>query len=318
MPDRSAPTKDTFEFIQALADNIGRVIIGKDGVVRLVVAALLSRGHVLLEDKPGVGKTILARALAASVDCSFKRIQCTPDLLPVDVTGYNDLRTQEFKPGPVFANIVLADELNRATPRTQSALLEAMAERQVSIDGASHLLPDPFMVIATQNPVEHRGVNDLPEAQLDRFQMLLSLGYAGAEEERRLILARQQTDPLEQLRPVLGLEALRGLVAQVPRVSIHEQLIDYAVALVRATRESHLLEVGASTRSTLQLVRLAQGYALVEGRAYVIPDDVKFLAQHVLPHRVVPALTSNEEMGATQWKQECIRRIIAEVALPEA
>jgi len=306
-----------FDLIQALVDNVGRVIVGKDGVLRLVVAALLSRGHVLLEDKPGVGKTVLARALAKSLDCSFKRIQCTPDLLPVDVTGYFDYRVQAFKPGPVFANLVLADELNRATPRTQSALLEAMGERQVSLDGVTHPLPDPFFVIATQNPVEHRGVNDLPEAQLDRFQMVLSLGYATADEEKRLTLARQQSDPLETLTPVMNVAQLRELLGAVLEVRINEHLVDYAVALVRATRESRLLEIGASTRSILQLVRLAQGYALVQRRAYVIPDDIKLLAQLVLPHRATPASASTENISATQWKQECVSRVLADVKVPD-
>lgn len=310
--------KEYFATIQALVDNIAKVIVGKDGVIRLVVAALLSRGHVLLEDKPGVGKTVLARALARSVDGAFKRIQCTPDLLPVDVTGYVDFRTHEFKQGPVFANIVLLDELNRATPRTQSALLEAMGERQVSIDGVTHALPDPFFVIATQNPVEHRGVNDLPEAQLDRFQVMLTLGYATAEEEKRLILARQQRDPLEGLQPVITAARLRLLIGLVPEVRINEELVDYAVALVRATRASALLELGASTRSALQLIQLAQGYALGQSRSYVIPDDIKFLAQLVLPHRVIPASASNDTMSTTQWKQECVRRILAEVHVPDS
>lgn len=306
-----------FEAIQALVANIAKVVVGKDDVIRLVVSALLSRGHVLLEDKHGVGKTVLARALACSVACSFKRIQCTPDLLPVDVTGYVDVRSREFKQGPIFASIVLADELNRATPRTQSALLEAMGEHQVSIDGVTHQLPDPFFVIATQNPVEHRGVNDLPEAQLDRFQMLLSLGYASAEEEKHLILARQQGDPLDSLKPVLDERRLMSLMALVPQVKMNEQLVDYAVALVRATRASELLELGASTRSALQLIRLAQGYALAQKRAYVIPDDIKFLAQLVLPHRVIPAAASNDNVSVTQWKQECVRRVLAGVKVPE-
>jgi MoxR-like ATPase len=306
-----------FTAILGLVENIGRVIIGKDDVIRLVVAALFSRGHVLLEDKPGVGKTVLARALAKSVDCSFKRIQCTPDLLPVDITGYVDFRVQSFKPGPVFANFVLADELNRATPRTQSALLEAMGERQVTVDGVTHDLPDPFFVIATQNPVEHRGVNDLPEAQLDRFQMLLSLGYATADEEKRLILARQQNDPLEKLQPIMTAAQLQNALAAVPDVRINDQLVDYAVTLVRATRESKLLEIGASTRSILQLVRLAQGYALTQRRSYVIPDDIKSLAHLVLPHRVTPASASSDNLSATQWKQECVRRILAEVKVPD-
>jgi MoxR-like ATPase len=308
--------KELLTSLESLVDNVSRVVVGKDETIRLVIASMLSRGHVLLEDKPGVGKTMLARALARSVDCSFKRIQCTPDLLPVDVTGYFDPRSREFRHGPVFTNILLADELNRATPRTQSALLEAMGECQVSVEGVTYQLPDPFMVIATQNPVEHRGVNDLPEAQLDRFQVLLTPGYPSESEERKILINRQVRDPLLDLSPVMDVARLRELIAVVPKIMMSESLIDYVISLVRATRTSSLLYVGASPRCSLQLMQLSRAYALVQNRSYVVPDDVKTLAGHVLPHRVLPNTVSSETMNSTEWKQEIVRRIIEDSRPP--
>ncbi|MDR3688798.1 MAG: MoxR family ATPase [Fimbriimonas sp.] len=307
---------DLLTTLQSLAKNIGYVIVGKDDAVRIVIASMLSRGHVLLEDKPGVGKTMLARALAKSVNCDFKRIQCTPDLLPVDITGYFDPRTNQFRPGPVFTNILLADELNRATPRTQSALLQAMGEAEVSIEGQTYSLPDPFIVIATQNPIEHRGVNDLPEAQLDRFQVLLTPGYPSEAEEARVLRERQVQDPINGLSPVMDLAMLRELIGMVPKIAMSESLIDYVVALVRATRESPLLYVGASPRCGLQLMQLSRAYALLENRGYVIPDDIKTLAAHVLPHRVLPNASSTETLNTTEWKQEIVRRIIEQTKIP--
>ncbi len=309
---------DLYQSLQSLVDNVSRVVVGKDETIRLVVSSMLSHGHVLLEDKPGVGKTILARAIAKSVDCTFKRIQCTPDLLPVDVTGYFDPRSREFRQGPVFTNILLADELNRATPRTQSALLEAMGEGQVSVEGETYLLPSPFIVIATQNPVEHRGVNDLPEAQLDRFQVLLTPGYPSESEEKRILMNRQVRDPLLDLSPVMDLARLRELIDHVPTIIMSESLIDYVIALVRATRQSNLLHVGASPRCALQLMQLSRAYAFVEGRGYVVPDDVKTLAKHVLPHRVLPNTSSSETMNTTEWKQEIVKRIIEDSRPPKS
>ncbi|MGH7715678.1 MAG: AAA family ATPase, partial [Vulcanimicrobiaceae bacterium] len=241
-----APFDTAHADIERLIANIERVVIGKRDVVRLVIAALLSGGHVLLEDRPGVGKTMLARTLARSISCEFKRIQCTPDLLPVDITGYVDPRKETFVAGPVFANIVLADELNRAMPRTQSALLEAMGEAQVTIDGHTHRLPDPFIVIATQNPIEHSGVNDLPEAQLDRFQLLLSPGYPSEDEEIEILRDRMAEDPLTGVAAVLSIERVRELIALVSSVVIDERLLRYITAVVRQSRLSDELVLGAS------------------------------------------------------------------------
>ena len=311
-----APFDTAHADIERLIGNIEHVVIGKRDVVRLVIAALLSGGHVLLEDRPGVGKTMLARTLARSISCEFKRIQCTPDLLPVDITGYVDPRKESFVPGPVFANIVLADELNRAMPRTQSALLEAMGEAQVTVDGHTHRLPDPFMVIATQNPIEHSGVNDLPEAQLDRFQLLLSPGYPSEDEEVEILRERMAADPLTGVAAVLSIERIQELIALVSSVVIDERLLRYIIAVVRQSRLSDELVLGASPRSAVQLMQLTRAYALVSGREYAIPDDVKALFVHALPHRIIPKVMPETLMSMTEWKTQIVRRIVDAVALP--
>ena len=274
-----------------LIDNIDSVLLGKHAVVEAVVAALLARGHVLLEDVPGVGKTMLARALARSIHADFRRIQCTPDLLPSDVTGASvfDPRAVafEFRKGPVFAPVVLADEINRATPRTQSAFLEAMEERQVSADGVTHALPDPFFLIATQNPIELAGTFPLPEAQLDRFLVRLSLGYPDDAAETRMMAAQRARHPLEALAPVLDLAQLRDAQAAATAVHVHDAVLGYIQRLVAETRRHAHVQYGASPRGALSLMRAAQALALVRGETYVTPEHVKELAPAVLGHRIV-------------------------------
>ncbi len=284
-PDFAAAT-------ESIVRNIAQVIEGKTATVRLALAVLLAEGHLLIEDVPGVGKTKLAKALARSIDCSVRRIQFTPDLLPSDVTGvsvYNqETRDFEFKPGAVFANIVVGDEINRASPKTQSALLECMEERQVTVDGVTYHLQRPFMVVATQNPIEMEGTYPLPEAQRDRFTARIAMGYPDAGAELAMLDVHGAEDPLVQLKPVTDAETVRGLIATVRDVHVADAVKQYAVNLVNATREAPELRLGASPRSTLQLLRTARAVAALEGRDYVLPDDLQALAVPVLAHRLIP------------------------------
>lgn len=278
-------------FAQTLTENIQKVIIGKSEQIRLLLVALLCEGHVLLEDVPGVGKTMLARALTVSMGGQFKRLQCTPDLLPNDVTGvsvYNQRSGEfEFRPGPVFVNVLLADEINRATPRTQSALLEAMQEQQVTVDGETRALPRPFLVLATQNPVEYEGTFPLPEAQLDRFLMRLSLGYPSPEDERRLLETLRRQHPVTNLQPVAAPADLLALQPQFWETHVDESLQTYIVRIVNATRQHPDLSLGASPRASLALFKAAQALAALQGRDHVLPEDVQTLIPHILTHRLL-------------------------------
>ena len=281
-----------------VAANVGRVIVGKDSAIELVLVALLCEGHILLEDVPGLGKTTLAKAIGRSIDCAVKRIQFTPDLIPSDVIGVNFYNQRsgefEFRAGPIDAQIVLADEINRATPRTQSALLEAMEERQISVEGVTLQLPRPFLVLATQNPIELEGTFPLPEAQLDRFLLRLKIGYPDEDEERAIIDRFEDTSPLAELLPVAHADELVAAAVALSAVHVEGIVRDYIVQLVQATRTNPGLELGASPRASLALFRGARALAAIRGRAYVIPDDVKALAPHVLPHRLI--LASNARL----------------------
>ena len=292
-------------FARQVAENIERVIVGKRPAIELLLVALLCDGHVLIEDVPGVGKTMLARALAISLGGAFKRLQCTPDLLPNDVTGvsvYNQKTGEfEFRPGPVFVNVLLADELNRATPRTQSALLECMGEQQVTVDGVTRSLPRPFIVLATQNPIEYEGTFPLPEAQLDRFFMRLRLGYPELNEERQIVLNLRRRHPIESLTQVVDGRQVGELQTRVWEVHVDETVQDYILRLVEATRRHPDLALGASPRGTLALFKASQALAAVQGRDYVLPDDVKRLAVPVLEHRLIVSAESSLRGRSANW-----------------
>jgi MoxR-like ATPase len=302
----SVPDVDELmSMLNRLLENIGSVVLGKPEIIKLAVVALLAEGHVLIEDVPGVGKTLLARAMAASIDCSFRRLQFTPDLLPSDILGssvYNAATGEfVFKQGPIFANVILADEINRTTPRTQSALLEAMSDGQVSVEGKTYPLDPPFIVLATQNPYEFEGTYVLPESQLDRFLIRLRMGYPLRSEERKVLSSHRAGEPVETLRPVLTAEDVLQLQQAVRKVRVDEAIADYLLDIVHATRKGEDLHVGVSTRGALTLYRAAQSLALVSGRDYVVPDDVKTLAVPVLAHRVVgKSFLQAGEFGAAE------------------
>jgi len=309
---------DLVRVAHRVATAVESVIEGKAEAIRLALTVLLAEGHVLIEDVPGVGKTMLAKALARSTDCSVRRIQFTPDLLPSDVTGvsaYNQERREfEFKPGPVFANIVVGDEINRASPKTQSALLECMEERQVTVDGTTYPLAPPFMVIATQNPIEMEGTYPLPEAQRDRFTARIAMGYPSAESELAMLDAHGSSSPLEALEPVAGAEDIRALIVAVRRVHVADALKQYVISLVTATRSTPELRLGASPRATLHLLRASRARAALDGRDFVIPDDVQALALPVLAHRLLP---SAEALLARELPEQVLAAIVGKVPLPQ-
>jgi MoxR-like ATPase len=309
---------DLVRVAHRVGDAVESVIEGKSDAVRLALTVLLAEGHVLIEDVPGVGKTMLAKALARSTGCSVRRIQFTPDLLPSDITGvsaYNQERREfEFKPGPVFANIVVGDEINRASPKTQSALLECMEERQVTVDGRTYPLTAPFMVIATQNPIEMEGTYPLPEAQRDRFTARISMGYPSAESELAMLDAHGSSSPLDILEPVAQAQDIRELIAAVRTVHVAEPLKEYVIRLVAATRSSPELRLGASPRATLHLLRAGRARAALDGRDFVIPDDMQALALPVLAHRLLP---SAEAVVTQQPPERVLAAIVEHLPLPQ-
>ncbi len=311
------------ERIARLQANIEQVLFGKPEPIRLSIVALLARGHLLIEDIPGVGKTTLAQALARSLGGSFQRIQFTSDLLPSDILGvsiYDPQQGQfEFKPGPIFANVVLADEINRTTPKTQSSLLEAMNDFQVSVDHHTYPLPQPFLVLATQNPLEYHGTHPLPESQMDRFLLRLRLGYPDQNEEKRILRAQAASATLEQLRPVLNQDELLALQQMVARVRIDESLVDYLMAIVGATRRCEGLTLGASPRGALALYRASQALALIHGRDYCVPDDIKYLAIPVLAHRLLVKGGWTGRGGGQGFDASAhlLQNLIAEIQVPD-
>jgi MoxR-like ATPase len=287
----------------SIKENINKIIIGKSEIIDLILTSTIAGGHILLEDTPGTGKTVLAKSLAKSIDGTFNRIQFTPDLLPSDITGLKifNQKISEFKfiPGPVFSNILLADEINRATPRTQSSLLEVMEEKQVTTDGETRILDKPFLVIATENPIENSGTFPLPEAQLDRFMMKLSMGYTTLEEEISIIDRFISNDPLSEILPICSKDDIVKMQQAIKEVFVHKDLREYIAKIIHSTRKNPTLSLGVSPRGTLALLKASQSYAAIKGRSYVIPDDIKILAPYVLAHRIIPSNALNTLEGNT-------------------
>lgn len=311
-------SREAFETSRLLRENIEQVVLGKPDVVQMLVVSLLAGEHVLLEDVPGVGKTLAAKALALSIKGSFARLQFTPDLLPSDITGSviyrSDVREFEFSPGPIFHNVILADEINRAPPRTQSALLEAMSEGRVSIDGVTHQLPKPFIVVATQNPFEFEGTYALPESQLDRFLLRTSIGYPDRQVERQVMSTHRMGEPVEQLQPVVSTESVLAAQQAVRSVQFEESLVDYLLDIVEATRQYDGFQVGVSTRGALSFYRACQARAITESREYVTPDDVKQLAIPSLAHRILPE--GIFQGAGRQSVENQLRDLIEQVPVP--
>jgi MoxR-like ATPase len=318
--DQALTLTGAVEQIERLQQAIEKVIKGKPEAVRLALITLIAGGHLLVEDVPGVGKTTLAHAMARALDCNFQRIQFTSDLLPSDVIGLSVYNQHsgvfEWKPGPIFANIVLADEINRTTPKTQSALLEAMAERHVTVEGSTHPLPAPFIVLATQNPIEHHGTYPLPESQLDRFMLRLRIGYPASEDEKQILRDREYADPLEELSAVMSSTDVTAIQENVASISVDDALVEYLMRLVSATRDSEMLDLGVSPRGTLALFRAAQALALTEERSFCIPDDIKRLVLPVFAHRVVVSSRFSSSLRRSEEAEAVLREILKSVSVP--